>query len=83
MITRKYSKPSLSDLSGPYAYMVHTVNSFRLAGDSMVYADSAAEVLEHARTMGYLKVDVAPAVPVNGCKAGLPVKHGDTASYGY
>lgn len=71
---------SLSDLNGQFAYVVHTVNSFRLAGDTLVYADSAQQVLDHALAMGYVKVDVAPALPVNGFKAGLPVKHGDTAT---
>lgn len=71
---------SLSDLTGPYYYVVHTVNSFRLTGDTVVTANSAQEVLEHALSMGYVKVDVAPAVPVNGCPADLPVKHGDTAT---
>lgn len=81
MITQKYeNSASFADLSGPYAYVVHTVNRFRLASDTVVHADSASEVLEHALKMGYVRVDVAPATPVNGVYAGEPVKAGDTAT---
>ena len=71
---------SMSDLSGEFAYVVDTVNSWRLVGHTVVWADSAQQVLEHALSMGYVKVDVAPAAPVNGC-TGLPYKSGDTASH--
>lgn len=78
------TKPlSLSDLTGPYAYALHTVNAWGLTGDTTVYADSAQAAVDHARAMGYRRAEAAPAVPVNGYREGLPVKHGDTASYGY
>jgi hypothetical protein len=80
MITQKYLQPSLGDLSGQFAYVVRTVNSFRLVGETLVYADSAREVLQHALTMGFKRIDVAPATPVNGCKPGLSIKVNDTAT---
>lgn len=77
------TKPrSMSDLTGPFGYLVHTVNAWRVTGQTFVWANSAQEVLDHAVAMGYAKVDVAPAAPVNGFP-NTPHQSGDTASFGY
>lgn len=62
----------------PYAYLVYTVNSFRLTGQRLVYGNSAAEIADEIFAMGYRVVEVAPAAPVNGFK-NHPYKSGDTA----
>lgn len=65
----------------PFAYVLYTVNSFRITGQATVYAASAQDAVDQAIAMGYLKAEAAPAVPVNGFAEGLPVRHGDTASH--
>ena len=64
----------------PYAYALYTVNSFRLVGERVVYAASARQAVDQAIAAGYVKAEAAPALPINGCAEGLPVRHGDTAS---
>lgn len=63
-----------------FAYQVYTVSRFGIVGQTTAYGDSALEVAERFVAKGYVKVETAPAVPVNGYPEGLPVKHGDTAS---
>lgn len=64
-----------------YAYALFTVSTWRLTGETLVYAPSAAAAVAQAIARGYVKAEAAPAVPVNGYPAGLPVRHGDTASH--
>lgn len=67
-----------------YSYVVHTVNAFRLRGETVASGSSAEEVGRRFLALGYLKVDVAPAAPVNGFPgnvAGVDYLSGDTWSH--
>lgn len=64
----------------PYAYLVIAVTSRRMRSESTAYAASAQELAEAYIAMGYVRVDVAPAVPVNGYREGLPVRNGDVVA---
>lgn len=67
-----------------FQYLVHTVSAFRLTGETTVFAGSAQEVLDLLLAKGYVKVEVAPAAPVNGFRnnvAGVDYLAGDTASH--
>lgn len=65
-----------------YAYYVYTVaKGFRLTGHRLEYGTSADEVADRVYAMGYAKVEVAPAAPVNGYH-GRNYKSGDTATRG-
>lgn len=70
---------STATSEAPFAYVLYTVNSFRLTGERVVYGASAQEVVDAAIAQGYVKAEAAPASPVNGCE-GLPFKQHDTAS---
>ena len=67
-----------------FQYQVYTVNSWGIRGVTTDMGESAQDVLAKFRDMGYVKVEVAPAAPVNGYAtnvAGVDYMPGDTASY--
>ena len=66
-----------------FKFVVYTVSSFRIVGHSEALGNSAAEVGEAFLSRGYVKVEVAPAAPVNGYPnnvAGVDYISGDTFS---
>lgn len=63
----------------PFAYVVYTVNHWRLVGERVVWGSDAQAIAEALIGQGYVKAEVAPAAPVN-LLGDLPYKSGDTAS---
>jgi len=63
-----------------FAYLLYTVNTWRLTGETLVWAPSAQAAVADAIARGYAKAEAAPASRANGCGDKYPTVAGDTAS---